>query len=56
MKQLTSEIPNEFRVEPIEQRNYLINGKLFNWKGETADVFSSIQTEVNGERKPTRLC
>ena len=55
MKQLTTEIPEQFKVAPIEQKTYLIDGKLLNWEGKTADVFSSIHTEIGGERKPTRL-
>ena len=55
MKPLTTEIPEQFKVEPIEQRTYLIDGKLLTWEGETAEVYSSIHTEVDGERRPTRL-
>ena len=55
MKKITAEIPDQFKVTPIEQRTYLIDGKLHNWSGETSDVFSSIHTENDGERTPTRL-
>ncbi|RXG20725.1 NADP-dependent glyceraldehyde-3-phosphate dehydrogenase [Leeuwenhoekiella aequorea] len=55
MKPLTTEIPEQFKVELIEQRTYLIDGKLLTWEGETAEVYSSIHTEVDGERRPTRL-
>ena len=36
-----SEIPNEFKVNPIKCDKYLINGELKEWKGNTSDVFSS---------------
>ena len=55
MKQLPTDIPDQFKVDPIEQRTYLIDGKMHNWNGEVADVFSSIHTEKDGERQPTRL-
>ncbi len=55
MKPLSTEIPAQFAVQPIEQKTYLIDGKLISWEGETSDVYSSIHTVVDGERKPTRL-
>jgi len=55
MKQLPTDIPDQFKVDPIEQRTYLIDGKMHNWNGEVADVFSSIHTEKDGERQPTRM-
>ena len=55
MIQLPTDIPDQFKVDSIEQRTYLIDGKMHNWNGEVADVFSSIHTEKDGERQPTRL-
>ena len=55
MKQLTTDIPQQFKVDPIEQKTYLIDGKLLSWDGKTTDIFSSIHTEDNGKRIPTRL-
>lgn len=51
----TTKIPAKFEVSPIEQKKYLVNGKLVHWEGETSDVFSTIQTEVDGKTGPTRL-
>ena len=48
-------IPTQFEITPIEQNTYLVDGKLVPWKGKTSDVFSTIQTEQDGESKPTRL-
>jgi len=51
-----SEIPNEFKVNPIKCDKYLINGQLKKWKGNTSDVFSSIRTPDNdGKLNPTLL-
>jgi len=36
-------IPKEFELEkPIEQREYLVNGEMRQWKGKTQDVWSPI--------------
>ena len=51
-----SEIPNEFKVNPIKCDKYLINGELKEWKGNTSDVFSSIRTlDADGKLNPTLL-
>jgi glyceraldehyde-3-phosphate dehydrogenase (NADP+) len=37
------QIPEEYKITtPVEQKVYLTNGELIEWKGETADVFSPI--------------
>tara|TARA_R110002020_G_scaffold454448_6_gene670143 strand:+ start:63847 stop:65448 length:1602 start_codon:yes stop_codon:yes gene_type:complete len=55
-QQLTDQkIPAQFKVKPIEQREYLVDGKLVSWDGKTADVFSTIRTEVDGTYAPTHL-
>ncbi len=38
-------IPTEFQIDsPIHQKNYLVNGELKRWSGETADVYSTISS------------
>jgi glyceraldehyde-3-phosphate dehydrogenase (NADP+) len=37
-----SEIPAEFKIEPLHQREYLSNGELKKWTGEVSEVFSPI--------------
>ena len=37
-----SQIPAEYRIEPIHQREYLLNGEMRSWDGPTADVYSPI--------------
>ena len=52
----TTEIPEEFRVNPFVCDRYLVDGELKIWKGNTTDVFSTIQTLNNdGEMTPTLL-
>lgn len=49
-------IPEAFAIEPIDHRSYLIGGKLSDWDGATASVFSSIRTQQNdGTHGPTLL-
>ena len=39
------QIPNEFKItEKIKQRNYLVNGKLIDWKGKYSSVYSTISS------------
>lgn len=35
-------IPEEFRLVPLEQREYLINGELRSWDGPTQEAFSPV--------------
>lgn len=37
-----SEIPTEYRIEPIHQREYLSNGEMKQWDGEVSEVYSPI--------------
>ncbi|PCJ94899.1 MAG: NADP-dependent glyceraldehyde-3-phosphate dehydrogenase [Flavobacteriaceae bacterium] len=38
-------IPEEFKIlEPIHQKEYLVNGELKKWTGNTADVYSTISS------------
>ncbi|GAA4469797.1 NADP-dependent glyceraldehyde-3-phosphate dehydrogenase [Nibrella saemangeumensis] len=48
-----SQIPEEFRIEPVHQREFLINGEMRTWNGPTVDVFSPVHVKTaNGlERK-----
>jgi len=51
-----NEIPEEFRISPINCDSYLVNGQLKKWKGNTTEVFSSIRTpNKEGALKPTLL-
>jgi len=47
------EIPSTFVLEPIDQREYLLNGELVPWNGDVSEVYSPVFTkEANGlERK-----
>ncbi|CAA7196945.1 NADP-dependent glyceraldehyde-3-phosphate dehydrogenase [Chryseobacterium potabilaquae] len=48
-----SEIPEEYKVPEIHQREYLLNGELVEWKGEVTNIYSPIciPTENGLERK-----
>ena len=48
-----NEIPEEYRVPVIHQREYLLNGELVPWNGEVQDIYSPIclPTENGLERK-----
>ncbi len=46
-----SDIPQEFSIEPIHQKEYLIDGELKTWAGDTVMVRSPIYTEENGTTK-----
>lgn len=38
-------IPETFRIaEPLYHGNYLVNGELLNWEGETSEVYSTISS------------
>ncbi|WP_026308860.1 NADP-dependent glyceraldehyde-3-phosphate dehydrogenase [Spirosoma spitsbergense] len=36
------QIPAEYRIDPIHQREYLLNGEMRSWDGPTSDVYSPI--------------
>ncbi|MCG5643641.1 NADP-dependent glyceraldehyde-3-phosphate dehydrogenase [Flavobacteriaceae bacterium LSUCC0859] len=38
-------VPKEFSVKPIFNKQYLLDGELKEWKGATTDVYSVIKTE-----------
>ena len=51
-----SEIPKEVQVTPHVCDRYLVDGELKTWKGNTTEVFSTIQSpNGSGEMAPTLL-
>ncbi len=51
-----NDIPEKFRfTNPVEQREYLINGEIVKWDGPVKDVFSPVFINENGELKRVRL-
>ncbi|MBD8082007.1 NADP-dependent glyceraldehyde-3-phosphate dehydrogenase [Chryseobacterium caseinilyticum] len=48
-----NDIPEEFKMEEIHQREYLLNGELVPWNGETTEIYSPvcIRTENGLQRK-----
>ena len=48
------EIPEQYKIDTLlHQKTYLTNGELIEWKGETAEVYSTISS--TSEYKPTLL-
>ena len=51
-----AEIPKEVQVTPHVCDRYLVDGELKTWKGNTTEVFSTIQSpNGSGEMAPTLL-
>ena len=51
-----AEIPKEFQVKPYQCDRYLVDGQLKTWKGNTTEVYSTIQTpNSEGRLEPTLL-
>jgi len=51
-----ADIPKEFHVISYACDRYLVDGELKTWKGNTTEVFSTIQTpNASGEMAPTLL-
>ena len=47
------QIPVAYRIEPVHQREYLINGDMRQWDGPTTDVYSQIGApDADGTIKP----
>ncbi|MCX6217704.1 NADP-dependent glyceraldehyde-3-phosphate dehydrogenase [Spirosoma sp.] len=43
------QIPADYRIEPIHQREYLLNGEMRQWDGPVSDVYSPVCTpDQNG--------
>ncbi|WP_339343166.1 aldehyde dehydrogenase family protein, partial [uncultured Polaribacter sp.] len=54
MKQTFKEIPSKYKITSlVNQNTYLIGGELKEWKGASAEVYSTISS--NQEYKPTLL-
>lgn len=49
------EVPEEWRLSPVEQKEYLIGGELREWNGPFSDVYSPVFVKVDGEERPFRL-
>ncbi|CAM3299254.1 NADP-dependent glyceraldehyde-3-phosphate dehydrogenase [Aquirufa ecclesiirivi] len=50
------EIPKEYDlVKPIEQKEYLVNGEMRQWKGKTQDVWSPIYIKSDKGFEPKRI-
>lgn len=48
-----NEIPEEFKIDEIHQKEYLLNGEIIPWNGETTNIYSPvyIRTENGLKRK-----
>ena len=48
-----NEIPEEYKIKEIHQKEYLLNGELIQWNGETTAIYSPVYicTENGLERK-----
>jgi glyceraldehyde-3-phosphate dehydrogenase (NADP+) len=44
-------IPEQFRIQELHQREYLLNGRLVPWSGEVADVLSPVFVPAEGGLK-----
>jgi len=56
MTSTNNEIPKEYKIQPYICDQYLVNGKLKTWEGNTSKVYSVIQTKnKDGILGPTLL-
>ena len=46
---------NSYKIELLHCREYLVDGKLKKWKGQTTDVYSTISSNSNGNYQHTHL-
>ena len=54
MKKQFTEIPEAYKITSLlHQKTYLVNGELKEWKGDVAEVYSTISSTK--EYKPTLL-
>ena len=45
----TEQIPDQFKIEPIHQREYLLNGAMKPWTGKVSEVYSPVcVTDADG--------
>jgi glyceraldehyde-3-phosphate dehydrogenase (NADP+) len=49
------QIPDKYKIEPLDQESYLVNGEIIKWKGDRKDVFSPVHITEGGVVKPYRL-
>ena len=47
--------PKDAITEPLHYTKYLVDGKLHEWRGGMADVYSPIRTIVDGAEQPVYL-
>ena len=51
-----ADIPAEYNItEPIEQREYLVNGEMRQWAGKTQDVWSPIYIQTPNGLEQKRI-
>ena len=51
-----TDIPKEFDLtQPIEQREYLVNGEMRKWAGKTQDVWSPIYVQTSNGFEQKRI-
>jgi glyceraldehyde-3-phosphate dehydrogenase (NADP+) len=46
-----NKIPEAFRIEPVFQKEYLVNGEMRQWTGASQDVYSPVYIKSEGETK-----
>lgn len=46
---------NYFKIKPLHCKEYLVDGKIKKWKGETTDVYSTISLNINASYQQTHL-
>ena len=49
------EIPDEFQIKEIQQKEYLINGEIRIWNGNSQDVFSPVHIKTSSGLVPKKL-
>lgn len=49
------DIPTEYRINPLEQKQWLVNGELKTWNGPTLDIYSAIYVKNGDKTEPVRL-
>lgn len=49
------EIPEEYQIKEIQQKEYLINGEIRMWNGNSQEVFSPVYIKTNSGLVPKKL-
>ena len=44
-----------YKIDPIHCKEYLVDGKLKKWEGETSEVYSTIDIKPENKYSPTLL-